>query len=66
VISGGDGQDAITGSGTLLGGGGNDAINAYNGLADNQVDCGPGSADTATIDVLDQPITSGCESVFAS
>jgi Ca2+-binding RTX toxin-like protein len=56
-LDGSLGADAITGAGgadTLLGGDGNDALNSRDGLPDPTIDCGPGAADTATIDLVDR------------
>jgi hypothetical protein len=62
-LSGGPGNDAITGGSkadVLLGGEGDDTINAQDGVAD-QVDCGPGS-DTASVDSFDA--VANCEQVL--
>lgn len=70
-IDGSLGADAIAGAAgldTLLGGEGNDAINARGADRDPLIDCGPGAADSATVDLVDRlrrgsPVN--CETVIA-
>jgi hypothetical protein len=53
----------------LVGGDGDDTIEARDGIRDALIDCGAGAADVATIDLQDlRTRTTGCESVrfFAS
>lgn len=72
-IDGSLGDDTIAGAAgadTLLGGDGNDAINSRDAERDPLIDCGPGAADSATIDLVDQgsrgkPNPVNCETVFA-
>jgi putative metal-binding protein/hemolysin type calcium-binding protein len=63
VLEGSSGDDHLTGStlpNTLRGNGGNDTIEAVNGAPD-VVDCGPGTADHATVEGIDTVMN--CESV---
>jgi Ca2+-binding RTX toxin-like protein len=67
VISCGDGKDHIDGGfgeDELFGGPANDTILAADGQVD-QVDCGPGTDDTAYVDELDDPVEN-CENVFVA
>jgi Ca2+-binding RTX toxin-like protein len=73
-LDGSLGDDTITGAtgpDVLLGGEGNDAINARDGESDPLVDCGPGTRDSATLDLADRPLRGlgaspvNCESVFS-
>jgi Ca2+-binding RTX toxin-like protein len=69
TINGGAGRDV------LLGGEGNDGINSRDGEFDPLIDCGPGTRDSATIDLVDRPRPGGrinpfgspvnCETVFS-
>ena len=57
-IDGSLGDDTIaggTGPDVLLGGEGNDAINSRDGEADPLIDCGPGTRDSASLDLVDRP-----------
>ena len=76
-IDGSLGDDTIaggTGPDVLLGGEGNDAINSRDGEADPLIDCGPGTRDSANLDLVDRPRGSSrlnplgspvnCESTF--
>jgi Ca2+-binding RTX toxin-like protein len=64
TIDGGSGKDKINGgkgTDTIKGGSGNDTINAFDGKADD-VNCGSGSNDKATVDSKDT-VASNCEKV---
>ena len=76
-IDGSNGDDTIaggTGPDVLLGGEGNDAINSRDGEADPLIDCGPGTSDSANLDLVNRPRGSSrlnplgspvnCESTF--
>jgi Ca2+-binding RTX toxin-like protein len=57
-IDGSNGDDTIAGGAgpdVLLGGEGNDAINSRDGEADPFIDCGPGTRDSANLDLVDRP-----------
>ena len=57
-IDGSVGDDTIaggTGPDVLLGGEGNDAINSRDGEADPLIDCGPGTQDSASLDLVNRP-----------
>ena len=64
-IEGAGGRDTIigaTGADALLGGEADDTLNAVNGIRDPVIDCGPGAADVAVIDLADlQTRITGCE-----
>ena len=75
-LDGSDGGDTIAGGAgpdVLLGGGGNDAIDSQDGERDPFIDCGPGTRDRATIDLVDRTRPSriflvspvNCESVLS-
>ena len=48
---------------TMRGGDGNDFVDAIDGFSDEVVDCGPGSADVAQVDVEDE--ATHCETLRA-
>jgi hypothetical protein len=65
-IVGGPGDDALTGgrgADRLTGGAGNDRLTAADDVVDTAVACGDGTADAATIDADEEPVTTGCETV---
>ncbi len=56
-IDGSLGDDTIAGGAgpdVLLGGDGNDGIDSRDGVLDPTIDCGPGTGDSATIDLVDR------------
>lgn len=68
-ISGGDGIDSLVGAGgadELRGGVGNDQISAKDGVSDTTIDCGDGTSDQATADLVAIDTVSNCESVSRS
>jgi hypothetical protein len=56
VLTGNGGADDLQGLG------GDDILQALDGIADINLDCGDGAADTAHVDAID-PASAGCEQV---